>query len=40
MPDYSEAAVTLAEACVRRGIGIVYGGGGVGLMGRLDGRGV
>lgn len=32
MPDYSAAAVDLAHACVRRGIGIVYGGASVGLM--------
>jgi uncharacterized protein (TIGR00730 family) len=32
MPDYSAATVDHAHACVRRGIGIVYGGASVGLM--------
>jgi uncharacterized protein (TIGR00730 family) len=32
-PAYRLAAETLARALVREGIGIVYGGGGVGLMG-------
>ena len=31
--DYSEAAVTLGGVLARRGIGLVYGGGNVGLMG-------
>jgi hypothetical protein len=31
--EYNEAALRLAEAMVRRGIGLVYGGGRVGLMG-------
>lgn len=34
-PAYAAAAVTLAEACARRGLGIVYGGGSVGIMGVL-----
>jgi uncharacterized protein (TIGR00730 family) len=32
-PRYAEAARTLGSALVRRGIGLVYGGGNVGLMG-------
>lgn len=32
-PAYAEAAVELAAECARAGIGIVYGGGNVGLMG-------
>jgi uncharacterized protein (TIGR00730 family) len=32
-PAFKQAAVTLAHTLVREGIGIVYGGGGVGLMG-------
>lgn len=31
--EYSEAAVTLGGLLARRGIGLVYGGGNVGLMG-------
>jgi len=34
-PDYAEAARALAAALVRRGMGLVYGGGSVGLMGVL-----
>lgn len=33
LPAYSLAAAAVGELCARRGIGIVYGGGGVGLMG-------
>lgn len=32
-PAYTEAAVTLGTLLARRGIGLVYGGGNVGLMG-------
>lgn len=32
---YLHAAESLAEELVRRGIGVVYGGGGVGMMGTL-----
>lgn len=32
-PVYTAAAVDFARACANRGIGIVYGGGSVGLMG-------
>ncbi len=34
-PGYTSAARALAAALVRRGVGLVYGGGGVGLMGVL-----
>jgi len=34
-PDYNAATRAFATACVRRGLGIVYGGGSVGLMGVL-----
>jgi uncharacterized protein (TIGR00730 family) len=34
-PDYATAARALATACAERGLGIVYGGGSVGLMGVL-----
>jgi hypothetical protein len=34
-PAYAEATRTLGAALVRRGLGLVYGGGGVGLMGVL-----
>ena len=34
-PAYAEAARRLAEILVGRGLGIVYGGGSVGLMGAL-----
>jgi uncharacterized protein (TIGR00730 family) len=34
-PSYAAAAATLARCLVANGIGIVYGGGGVGLMGAL-----
>jgi uncharacterized protein (TIGR00730 family) len=33
--DYTEAARGLGVALVSRGLGLVYGGGGVGLMGEL-----
>ena len=32
-PAYTEAAVQLGQLMVQQGIGLVYGGGGVGLMG-------
>jgi len=35
-PEYAEAAVELGKALVRRGYGLVYGGGSVGLMGRVS----
>ncbi|MFN7144992.1 MAG: TIGR00730 family Rossman fold protein [Myxococcota bacterium] len=34
-PVYAEAAVALADTLARRGMGLVYGGGSVGLMGIL-----
>ena len=34
-PEYAAAARALARACAERGIGLVYGGGNVGLMGIL-----
>lgn len=34
-PAYAEATRALGAAMVRRGLGLVYGGGGVGLMGVL-----
>lgn len=34
-PSYTEAAEQLARLLVAEGIGVVYGGGGVGLMGKL-----
>lgn len=34
-PDYAAAARALGELLVREGIGLVYGGGHVGLMGEL-----
>lgn len=34
-PAYAAAAASLAQCLVEQGIGIVYGGGGVGLMGAL-----
>lgn len=34
-PDYATAAAAFGAACARRGLGIVYGGGSVGLMGVL-----
>jgi uncharacterized protein (TIGR00730 family) len=34
-PDYARAAVGLGQALVARGVGLVYGGGRVGLMGEL-----
>ena len=32
-PEYRELAVRMGEALVEQGIGLVYGGGGIGLMG-------
>ena len=32
---YAEAAAAFGESCAKRGLGIVYGGGSVGLMGVL-----
>ena len=34
-PQFAQAAEQLAEAMTRRGLGLVYGGGNVGLMGHL-----
>lgn len=34
-PAYGEAAVALADALAERGMGLVYGGGSVGIMGIL-----
>jgi len=34
-PDYADGAVALGRLMGRRGIGLVYGGGGVGMMGRI-----
>jgi uncharacterized protein (TIGR00730 family) len=34
-PDYAVAAAAVGTACAKRGLGIVYGGGSVGLMGVL-----
>lgn len=34
-PRYAELAADLGRSCAERGIGIVYGGGSVGLMGAL-----
>jgi uncharacterized protein (TIGR00730 family) len=34
-PEYREATADLARLLVKEGIGVVYGGGGVGLMGAL-----
>ena len=34
-PEYAAAARALATECAARGLGIVYGGGSVGLMGAL-----
>ena len=34
-PDYARAAAEFGVACARRGLGIVYGGGSVGLMGSM-----
>jgi uncharacterized protein (TIGR00730 family) len=33
--DYAAIASGFGSACARRGLGVVYGGGGVGLMGAL-----
>src|SRR5262245_9369650 len=33
--DYSAATAAFGAACARRGLGVVYGGGSVGLMGVL-----
>jgi predicted Rossmann-fold nucleotide-binding protein len=38
-PAYGEAAEELGRLLVDQGIGLVYGGGKVGLMGRLGGDG-
>ena len=35
LDDYSQTAAALGRELARRGIGVVYGGGAVGLMGRL-----
>jgi uncharacterized protein (TIGR00730 family) len=35
LPEYATAAAAFGTACARRGLGIVYGGGSVGLMGVL-----
>ena len=35
-PEYAATARALAAECAGRGLGIVYGGGSVGLMGVLD----
>ncbi|GAH06742.1 unnamed protein product, partial [marine sediment metagenome] len=32
-PDYTHAALELGHVLVERGIGLVYGGGRIGLMG-------
>ena len=34
-PEYTNAAVELANELVERGIGLAYGGGRIGLMGRI-----
>jgi uncharacterized protein (TIGR00730 family) len=34
-PEYDEAAAALGRTLARRGIGVVYGGGALGLMGTL-----
>ena len=34
-PDYTSAAAAFGTACAKRGLGIVYGGGSVGLIGVL-----
>jgi uncharacterized protein (TIGR00730 family) len=34
-PEYAEAAEAFAQLLVAQGTGVVYGGGGVGLMGKL-----
>ncbi|HET9943599.1 MAG TPA: TIGR00730 family Rossman fold protein [Terriglobia bacterium] len=35
-PSYARAAEALGRALVQRGIGLVYGGGGVGMMGKVS----
>src|SRR5688572_26234819 len=35
-PSYADAARALGEAFLRRRIGLVYGGGGVGIMGTVS----
>jgi uncharacterized protein (TIGR00730 family) len=35
LPDYAEAARSFGDALARRGLGLVYGGGRVGLMGAV-----
>lgn len=37
-PVYAEAAEALGVELVRRNIGVVYGGGSVGLMGKVRGQ--
>jgi len=37
-PRYATAAMAVADALVERGIGLVYGGGSIGLMGALANR--
>ena len=34
-PGFADFASAFGSACARRGVGIVFGGGGVGLMGRV-----
>src|SRR5258708_1281742 len=34
-PEYASVASAFGQACARRDLGIVYGGGNVGLMGAL-----
>jgi len=34
-PEYAAAALAAGQALVRRGIGLVYGGGNVGMMGQV-----
>ena len=34
-PQYADAAIAMAAAMVQRGLGLVYGGGNVGLMGTI-----
>lgn len=36
-PEYEQAAVNLGQTLAAQGIGLVYGGGNVGLMGALAG---
>jgi uncharacterized protein (TIGR00730 family) len=39
-PEYAEATRELARLVIAEGIGVVYGGGGVGLMGALADEGI